>query len=750
MASSYAHPLEIKAARERKVLVIKPEFRFFPMGYAYVLACLEEAGIPFDFVDTHLQGHCYEEMLAKNDYIAVATGGLIADIKSYLRVVETTRRVSPGTPVIVGGNVVNSLEYETMLDGIGCDFLVLGEAETALPALLENLARPQIDFAKLPGLVFRNAEGALVKTPAVRMPIEQWNLLPAWHHIDIEYYLAACTEDFHPKKFLPILTGRGCPGACTFCRPHLRKFYRRPVEWVVDEIVHFSELYNFDIAFFLNEVMFDDEDDVVAFCEAYKKTGPIKPFYALLRPDMDPRVLRPMRDAGCMGINVGFESGNNDVLRRIGKESKVDQLSGLMAAAREAEIWVDGTFMLAHENETPAEIEDSFAFARRERIWRFPSITLSYPGTALYHKAHRRGLIADKWETALAFNYEAAFFQSMGLKEIQDRYINQSSLPKEELFPLLFSKLRSFSETITENCRVSGDDIRLTVHDAAAGLYDVDVACINCGTHIAVQMRADNIANFNLKCSACRQYLVTDFSRTEPFVEHFADIRAATAAARRIVVVGPNNQNAAGLIFQDSQGVDEEKLLGFVEADDRYRGDVYFHYPLLRVADLPALRPDLLVITGDADRADAMINRTFGREAPARIYLEPTSRAALIAARRHRLLVMEKAEDLIACGGEVYLYGCGALGRSVRQAAQDAGVPGVAGFIDSEKSGRLSGLPVFSLSDYRATRHKSDNVIVICTTYRSAVLGNLADLPACRVMDASHLVFDRPLSAAAD
>ena len=32
-----------------KILIIKPVYEAWPVGYAYVLACFEQNGIPFDF-----------------------------------------------------------------------------------------------------------------------------------------------------------------------------------------------------------------------------------------------------------------------------------------------------------------------------------------------------------------------------------------------------------------------------------------------------------------------------------------------------------------------------------------------------------------------------------------------------------------------------------------------------------------------------------------------------------------------------
>ncbi|MCX5726988.1 MAG: hypothetical protein NT030_07465, partial [Candidatus Saganbacteria bacterium] len=92
----------------KKILVIKPQFKAFPVGLAYVLACLETNNIPFDFVDTDLEPD-YSKKLKNNDYLAVATGGLIGQFTFFCDVVNEVRKIRPDLPVILGGNVTKDI-----------------------------------------------------------------------------------------------------------------------------------------------------------------------------------------------------------------------------------------------------------------------------------------------------------------------------------------------------------------------------------------------------------------------------------------------------------------------------------------------------------------------------------------------------------------------------------------------------------------------------------------------------------------
>ena len=123
----------------RKVLVIKPPYETIPVGFAYVLACLEDCKTPFDFIDTTFSGTDYESILKDNDYFAVATGGLVGQYRFFMDVVRQVRRSNPALPVIFGGNITKDMRPDFLFDKIGIDYGILGEAETALPPLLECL-----------------------------------------------------------------------------------------------------------------------------------------------------------------------------------------------------------------------------------------------------------------------------------------------------------------------------------------------------------------------------------------------------------------------------------------------------------------------------------------------------------------------------------------------------------------------------------------------------------------------------------
>ena len=111
-----------------------------------------------------------------------------------------------------------------------------------------------------------------MKNPPGRVDLSLNSQMPAWHHIDIPYYVSAY---MHPRftnvgRTLPMLTGRGCTGGCSFCSPTVGKFMSRNLEDTLNEIRYLNANYEFETFSFITEIFFLTDEQVLEFCEGYK------------------------------------------------------------------------------------------------------------------------------------------------------------------------------------------------------------------------------------------------------------------------------------------------------------------------------------------------------------------------------------------------------------------------------------------------------------------------------------------------
>lgn len=136
-----------------KLLVIKPHYDAWPVGFAYVLACLEANNIPFDFIDASRTQNLRKDlriMLSNNSYFAVASGGLIGFFHFFKEIARMIQKHQAGIPFIIGGNITKDAFNDLLFEYIGMDFGILGEAETSIPQFMKAFKSSNKDFSEVP------------------------------------------------------------------------------------------------------------------------------------------------------------------------------------------------------------------------------------------------------------------------------------------------------------------------------------------------------------------------------------------------------------------------------------------------------------------------------------------------------------------------------------------------------------------------------------------------------------------------
>jgi len=224
---------------------------------------------------------------------------------------------------------------------------------------------------------------------------------PAWHHINLRDYYAPAKRN----PFLTLITGRGCENQCTFCLlPQVmygRRYRVRSAGNVLDEI-------EYDIRAFpeLKEIMFEDDTFTLKkyhgrlkeICQGILDRKIRISWACNARPDLvDQSILRLMKKAGCRMVCVGFESGDEEILRNIKKGISPDVMREFAKACREASISVHGCFVIGSPGETVHSIKKSAGFAASLPIDTVQFSGLCpYPGTEFYRWCKEGNYITAK------------------------------------------------------------------------------------------------------------------------------------------------------------------------------------------------------------------------------------------------------------------------------------------------------------------------------------------------------------------
>jgi len=249
---------------------------------------------------------------------------------------------------------------------------------------------------ELPGVSFRK-NGVNVHNPEGGV-IENLDELP-WvskvykRDLDFRKY----NVPFLLNPYISFYTTRGCPAQCTFCLwPQTHSGHRwrlRSAQDVANECRYVLEDFPG-----LKEIFFDDDTfnyrkaRTLELCAELKKLN--FTWSCTSRVTADYETLKAMKDSGCRLLIVGYESGDEQILKNIKKGATLDMAERFTANCHKLGLVVHGDFIVGLPGETRDSIRRSIDFAKRLDTETVQvSIAHAYPGTEFYDFAKKNALV---------------------------------------------------------------------------------------------------------------------------------------------------------------------------------------------------------------------------------------------------------------------------------------------------------------------------------------------------------------------
>lgn len=365
------------------------------LGLGYVAAVLLHEGHEVSVIDAKNDNLSYEQIRQcvidfRPDILGVTA--MTHEIHAAARTCTDVKRAAPAVLTVVGGPHATALP-ERMLDEFpDIDVAVIGEGEYTAAELARAL--PSNDFTTIPGIAFRRENSIVRTTPRPWITDLDSVPFPAWH--------------LFPKVTWPVIAGRGCPFGCTFCQRALgRKVRMRTTDNVIAEFdaqeANLGQRSSWfqDETFALNRKWVDEL--LLKMHERNARNGYVWEWKANSRANLaDADLYRRMREAGCVGLDFGIESGNDEILKRIKKGITKEAARMAIQSAKEANIFANAFFIIGHPGETWRTGLETVRFAAECRPDRIAvGVMVPYPGTEVWELA-RRGeygyvLLSEDW-----------------------------------------------------------------------------------------------------------------------------------------------------------------------------------------------------------------------------------------------------------------------------------------------------------------------------------------------------------------
>jgi len=430
-----------------QVLLINPPLNtslpaagVYPMGLGYIGAMLRRSDCEIDVLDIRLNKYertAVSDFLKKNQgkYSLVGIGAMVTAYNYCKWLSGEIRKYNPSSAIIAGGSICT--EGELLLNKSDINAVCVGEGEKVVTALA-NAIRSGEDLSTVSNIMTKS-NGKIITTP-IEPPMDIDSIpSPAWDLFDMENYTRTPYFVNTGKPSITMITERGCPFECSFCyRNFGRRTRYRNSDKVIEEIKTVVDRFGVGHIDFLDEIFNIDAKYVRELCSKIIREKINITWRCIGRTDLaDRETLEIMYEAGCRWIGYGIESGSQEMLDRMQKRQKVENIEKSIKLSRDAGIIVTGTFIIGMPGETEETVNETKDFFRRNRIFNIPFFPVPYPGTLLYDECKEKGLIGDEEEYVTGLE-----------KDVTELIINLTEISDARLIKIKDDMISEFKELI--------------------------------------------------------------------------------------------------------------------------------------------------------------------------------------------------------------------------------------------------------------------------------------------------------------
>ncbi len=391
---------------------------WYPTWLAYPAGMIEGARL-LDAPPEHLKQAEVVSTASKYDFVVLHTS--TPSFKLDVRTARMIKDLNPKATIAFVGGHVTAQPQESLDFGDAIDVIARKEFDHALVDLAAGK-----DWASIPGLSYRK-NGVITHNPdSAPMTREQLDALPFVTQIyerDLDYL--KYNSPYCQYPYVSLYTGRGCPARCTFCLwPQVttgHSYRTRSPENVFEEVKEMPRRFPK-----MKEIFFDDDTFTADPLRARQLADLFKTqnlcWSTNARANVDRETLKSMKDGGLRLFVVGYESGNEEILKNIKKGVSVERARRFTKDCHEIGILIHGTFIVGLPGETMETINETIKFAREMNPETLQvSLASPYPGTHFYNYVKENGfLVQDVYNDEAGYQKCTVSYPGLSSQEIFD------------------------------------------------------------------------------------------------------------------------------------------------------------------------------------------------------------------------------------------------------------------------------------------------------------------------------------------
>lgn len=422
----------------------------YPIWLAYATGVLEnQFGKGVRLIDAPARNWNREDVTDdvrrfEPDLIVVDTN--FSSLQNDIEVAAALKRVTEGASTIIVGPPTSQFA-ERILEHADIDAVARFEYDFTV----RDYARALKDNAPLediPGISYKEAGKIVHNVNRPYISPEDLDTIPfvarVYHeHLNVEDYFLSHT--LYPM--VQIFTSRGCPNQCVFCawpvtltgRQHRVRSVANVADefdFVVNAMPEVREIFLEDDTFTTNKVRVRD------FCQEISDRGLQITWSCNARATLDYETMRMMKKAGCRLLDVGFESGSDEILRNIKKRITTSESRRFARDAKRAGLMVLADVIIGMPGETKETAEQTLRFIKeiKPNLVQY-AVATPLPGTEFYNwvKEHGFLLVDDLAESLTRDGFQKCIVSYPGLTDadiecyvdrgLKEYYLSPSYIP---------------------------------------------------------------------------------------------------------------------------------------------------------------------------------------------------------------------------------------------------------------------------------------------------------------------------------
>lgn len=409
----------------------RPEM--YPYGILCLASVLEKNGFKnIKILDVSLLNLGFDDVLREigsynPDIIGISTYSITAE--HTIKLCTSIKERYKDKVVVAGGPHVTLFPRE-MMENKCFDFCCSGESDHTFTQLVKSIYSNE-SVSSIDGIIYRDNGTVIVNPPPAQIGNLDELPFPSFHLIGENistYYPQPLSYKRRPVATL--ITSRGCPYSCNFCTGLGGKKWRfNSARYVADMTEKLVKEYGIKEVCFFEDSFAISKSRVIEICKLFIERKLNIAWTASVNiNNIDEEMAGYMKASGCWLVGCGLESGNDEVLKFVGKPVTTEVVRKKAEMLDRIGIQIKAYFILGLPTDTKETIRQTIEFAKSLPLYTANfNLYLVAPGSELAKVVHQYGEVRGDFSLLTGFASETQPLSFVGnglsesyLKEIQE------------------------------------------------------------------------------------------------------------------------------------------------------------------------------------------------------------------------------------------------------------------------------------------------------------------------------------------